>query len=156
MAMREPTGAEASARIEAAKALLDAHATMSLAGCDGDRPWVTRVFFVEDEPASGSFDMCCTVIASTERLDAIRSHPRVSFIIAGDEPDRWVTGHGTAEVIADEAESAAVLKRLHDKAPSAGSFLDAVASTALRVHVERLRMTDLDADPPVAEFTFDA
>lgn len=151
---RPATGDEASARIEAAEGLLDAHATMVVSACLDGAPWIARVFFVEDEPRQGSLDMCCALVAGTERREGLRTNPRVAFFVGGDEPDRWATGTGVLRVIGDEADGAAILKRLRDVSSAAAAFLDAADPQPIRINVERLTVTDLDAEPPVTEFSF--
>ena len=153
MTSREPTAPEADERIVAAKAILDENATMAIAACDGEEPWVSKVFFVEDEPASGSFDMCCCVLLTAARHEMLAAHPRVAFVVGRDEPQRWLSGIGRVELL-DDADASAMIKRLEEKTPAAGAFLAGLPSTPVRIHVERLKVTDLRADPPVAEFTF--
>lgn len=145
---------ESAARVEAAKAILDEHATMALAGCDGDDPWAAKVFFVEDEPGVGRFDMCCLMLLNSRKLASLKGHPRLAFVVAGESADRWIQGTGTAEAVADEADADAVRKRLEEKTPAARAFFERVEWTAVRVHVDRLRVTDLSQRPPIAEFSF--
>jgi len=149
-----PDSAEATERIETATWLFDAHDTVAIAGCDGGEPWIVRAFFVEDEPRGGSLDICVSLLIGAERRAALASYPRVAFIVAGEVPDRWVNGIGTAEAVDDDADAEAILKRLAEKAPASEPFLSGADTTAIRVHVERLKVTDLGADPPVTEFTF--
>lgn len=151
---RQPTTAEASARIETTGSLLEEHATISLAAVDGDQPWVTIVYFVQDEPAQGSLDLCCSLLMSPQRRALFERGPRVAFVAAGEDPDRWLHGSGTAEIVQDEADAAAIAKRLADRAPEAAMFLERLESTPVRIHVGKLKVTDLDAEPPVTEFTF--
>jgi hypothetical protein len=143
---------EATARIEAAKGIFDEHTTMCIALCDGGEPWAGMVFFVEDEPDAGHLDMCCMVVGSS-KLDSLRD-ARVAVLVAGEQPSRWIQGVGTAEVVSDDADAAAVRKRLEDRTPAAAAFFDRAEATAVRIHIERLRATDLGAQPPVTEFTF--
>lgn len=144
---------EASIRIEAAKAIFDEHQTMVVAACDGGEPWAAMVFFVEDEPDAGRLDMCCMLVGGG-RLEMVRAGARVAVLLAGEEPSRWIQGTGTAEVVSDEADAAAVRKRLEERSPAAGSFFGRSDVTAVRIHIQRLRVTDLGAAPPVTEFTF--
>lgn len=150
---RTPTGDEAQARIEAAEGLLGEHATMVIASCAQDAPWIARVFFVDDEPKQGSLDLCCALVASKDRLRSVQEGT-VAFFVGGDEPDRWATGTGTVEHITDEDDAGAIIKRLRDTSWQAEAFLDVAAPVPIRLHVERLTVTDLDATPPVTEFTF--
>lgn len=154
MTERTPDPVEATERIEVATSLFDEHDTVALAGCDGGEPWIVRAFFVEDEPRGGSLDICVSLLMSAERRAGLVSSPRVAFIVAGEVPDRWVNGVGTAAPVDDDADADAILKRLAEKAPASEPFLRGADTTAIRVHVERLKVTDLGADPPVTEFTF--
>lgn len=151
---RPPTTGEAGQRIEAVKALFDRYATISVAAASAGEPWVAKVFFIEDEPASGKLDICCAMISSSRKLAMIRESARVAFVVAGDLPDRWVQGTGTVEVVEDEADAEAIVKRLEGKSPSAGPFLRLVDWRAVRIHVDRLKYTDIEIRPPVTEFTF--
>jgi hypothetical protein len=151
---RIPNSDEASSRVEATKLLFDAHDTMSLAVSDAGEPWAAVVYFVDDEPSPGSLDMCCSILMSPQRRALFQTRPRVAFVVAGTEPDRWFQGVGSAEIVTDEADANAIVKRLADKAADAGPFLDRVGATPVRIHVDRLKVTDLDAEPPVTEFTF--
>ncbi len=143
---------EASERIQAAKAIFDEHTTMCIAACPDGEPWAAMVFFVEDEPDVGHLDMCCMVVGST-KVETLRG-AKVAVLVAGEEPTHWIQGTGTAEVVADEADAEAVQKRLEERSPSAKEFFARAEVTALRIHIERLRVTDLGATPPVTEFTF--
>ncbi|MFN2613330.1 MAG: hypothetical protein ABR552_00750, partial [Actinomycetota bacterium] len=100
---------------------------------------------------AGHLDLCCVLVGKRQ---ALSSSSRVAFVVAGEEPTRWITGVGSAEVLDDDADEAAVIKRLEEKTPSAGGFLRDQDAAAVRIHVERLKVTDLSAEPPVAEFTF--
>jgi hypothetical protein len=146
-------GPVAGERVRAAKAMLDDFATMSVAACEGAEPWIGKAFFVEDEPREGRFDMCCCLIAA-KTLAMIERNPNVAFMVGGDQPDRWLQGTGSAEAVTDDADAAAILKRLEEKTPAAGDFLRKAQFTAVRIHVERMTLTQLSASPPVTEFTF--
>jgi nitroimidazol reductase NimA-like FMN-containing flavoprotein (pyridoxamine 5'-phosphate oxidase superfamily) len=154
MTSRRPTGDEASRLVEDATALLDAHDTMSLAVCGADGPWICKAFFVEDEPRPGSLDLCCSLVMGADLRGIVGTKPRVAFIVAGETPDRWVTGRGVAEQVSDDADSDAIVKRLTERIAAAGPFLHTVDHAAVRIHVERLTVTAPAADPPVTEFTF--
>jgi len=151
---REPTRPEAEQRIEDLERLFEANQTMSVAICDGDRPWIGKVFFVEDEPAQGKLDLCCSILATEHTVGVFSTGATVAFLVGGDEPDRWVQGSGVAEVLTDEADADAVFKRVREKSVAGARFLDRLSARAVRVHVERLRVVDLDEDPPIAELTF--
>jgi hypothetical protein len=84
----------------------------------------------------------------------LERNPRVAFMVGGDQPDRWIQGVGLAETVTDDADAAAIMKRLEEKTPAAGDFLRGVPYVAVRIHVERMTLTDLTAPPPVTEFTF--
>lgn len=155
MQERTPTRDEASERIEFAKVIFDRFATMSLAVAEGGEPWAGKVFFVEDEPAPGMLDLCCSVLVTSRKLDLLRANPRVAFVVAGDVPDSWIQGVGNASLVDDEADADAIIKRLEEKSEAAGPFLQRVRSTAVRIHVERMKLTDVTARPPITEFTFD-
>lgn len=147
-------GGAVSHRIEGAKSILDDHASMCIAACDGGEPWAARVFFVDDEPSAGCFDLCCSLLVTSRKLAILRAAPRIAFVVGGDNPDRWIQGVGTAEVVSDEADGAAIRKRLGERTPLAAGFLGKIESVPIRIHVERLKVTDLSTRPPVAEFTF--
>ena len=152
---RAASANEADERIDALKGLFDRYHTMAIAAAstNGD-PWVAKVFFIEDEPASGKLDICCALINTSRKLAMIRESGRVAFVVSGDHPDRWAQGTGSVEVVDDDADGEAIVKRLEGKSPMAGPFLRMVAWTAVRIHVERLKYTDITATPPVTEFTF--
>lgn len=152
--LRVPTGDEAEERIEAAKAILDEYATMAIAMTHEGEPWVAKAFFVEDEPDSGRFDMCCSLLLGAHKIAMIRENPRIAFVVAGDEPDRWLQGAGRLELVADEADASAIAKRLEEKSPAAGQFLRRADCSAARIHVARMQFTDLRRTPPITEFTF--
>lgn len=152
---RVPTEGEAAARIQQAETVFDAAAVMSIAICDRGEPWIGRVFFVEDEPSAGRLDLCCAIVETPHTREMLGRGVSVAFIVAGGSPDRWINGAGTAELVEDEADVMAIAKRLRDKSGDVSPFLDTVATRAIRVHVHRLKLTDLAADPPVAEFTFE-
>ena len=145
---------EADERIVAAEGLLGEHATMAIATADADGPWIARVFFVDDEPAPGRLDLCCAVAVGTDRARAVAANPSVAFFVGGDDPKRWATGRGVLRPVEDDADAAAIVKRLRDGSEHAATFLDRVAPTPVRINVERLVVTDLSTDPPVTEFTF--
>jgi hypothetical protein len=151
---QKPDPSEAGARVERAKAILDENATMALAACEGGEPWAARVFFIEDEPDTGRFDMCCCIAVAGKTSAMLLPGARVAFVVGGDVPTRWIQGTGTAEPVEDDADAAAVLKRLHDKTADAEPFLARIDWRAVRIHVDRLRVTDLASQPPVTEFSF--
>ncbi len=152
---RAPSDNEADERIDALKGLFDRYHTMAIAAASGTGdPWVAKVFFVEDEPAAGKLDVCCALIDTSRKLAMIRESGRVAFVVSGDHPDRWAQGTGAVEEVSDDADAEAIVKRLESKSPTAGPFLRMVAWTAIRIHVDRLKYTDIGATPPVTEFTF--
>lgn len=152
---RVPTAGEADERVDAIKELFDRYHTMSIAAASrGGDPWVAKVFFIEDEPAAGRLDLCCALINTSHKLAMIRETGRIAFVVAGDHPDRWAQGTGTAELVEDDADGDAIMKRLEAKSPAAGPFLRMVSWTAVRIHVDRLKLTDITTRPPITEFTF--
>jgi hypothetical protein len=152
---RSPTAGEADERVAAIKNLFDCYHTMSIAAAvDPKDPWIAKVFFVEDEPAAGKLDICCALLNTSRKLAMIRETGRAAFAVAGDNPDRWAQGTGDAEIVIDEADGEAIMKRLESKSPMAGPFLRLGPWTAVRIHVDRLKFTDLTTRPPVTEFTF--
>ncbi|MFA5889675.1 MAG: hypothetical protein WDA27_01775 [Actinomycetota bacterium] len=148
-----PSEVEASERVEAAKGIFDSHTTMSIAMNRDGEPWVGKAFFVEDEPTAGALDICCALVLDARKLEMTRRSPRASFIVAGDVPDRWIQGAGTVR-IADAEDAVEILDCLRRKTGAAGEFLERFDSTPVRIRVDRLRVTDLTATPPVTEFTF--
>ena len=152
---RAATTGEADERVDAVKTLFDRYATMSIAAASGSHdPWVAKVCFVDDEPAPGRLDICCAMINTSRKLGMMRETGRVAFVVAGDHPDRWAQGTGDVEVVDDDADAEAIVKRLESKSPTAGPFLRLVPWTAVRIHIDRLKYTDIAAVPPVTEFTF--
>ncbi|MGH2783641.1 MAG: pyridoxamine 5'-phosphate oxidase family protein [Actinomycetota bacterium] len=151
---RAPTAGEADERVDAIKDLFDRYHTMSIAAASHGEPWIAKVFFVEDEPAAGRLDLCLALIKTSRKLAMIRETGRVAFVVAGDHPDRWAQGTGQAELVEDDADGDAIMKRLEAKSPAAGPFLRMVPWTAVRVHVDRMKLTDITTRPPVTEFTF--
>lgn len=151
---RAPTVAEADERIEAVKTLFDAYATMSVATADVGEPWVAKVFFVDDSPTPGALDLCTAMIVTSRKLSMLRTNPRIAFVVAGDTPDRWVQGTGIVDVLDDDVEADAIMKALETKSEAAGPFLRLVPWKPVRIHVRRLKYTDVSMRPPVAEFTF--
>ena len=151
---REPTEGEVGERVDAIKDLFDRYHTMSIAAASDGEPWIAKVFFVEDEPTAGTLDLCCALIKTSRKLAMIRQTRRIAFVVAGDHPDRWAQGTGHVELVEDDADADAIMKRLEGKSPAAGPFLRMVEWTAVRVHVDRLKLTDITTRPPVTEFTF--
>lgn len=154
MSDRTPTNAEADERIVLVEAVFAEHPSMAIATSAGDEPWAGKVFFVDDEPEPGRLDLCCALIVTSRKLEILQKNPRIAFVVAGDLPDRWIQGVGRAEVVEDEADCDAIMKRLEEKSAPAGPFLRRVPWKGVRIHVERLKLTDVAAIPPVAEFTF--
>lgn len=154
MVTRAPSGPEAEERIRIAKDVLDEHPTMSIAMILDGEPWAAKAFFVEDEPEGGRFDLCCALVLAHRKRELFEKDPRMAFVVAGESADRWIQGIGTATICDDAADARAVIERLTQKAPEADRFLREAGCTPVRVHVERLKVTDLSLDPPVAEFTF--
>ncbi len=152
---RQPTAGEADERVAAIKSLFDTYHTMSIAAASGPAdPWIAKVFFVEDEPAAGKLDVCCALLNASRKLAMMRETGRVAFVVAGDNPDRWAQGTGDVELVSDDADGDAIMKRLESKSPMAGPFLRMAPWTAVRIHVDRLKYTDIMSRPPVTEFTF--
>lgn len=151
---RPPTGPEAAQRIESTESVLESNDQMSVALCDAGKPWIGKVFFVEDEPQPGTLDVCCAIVATERNLGVFTGDVAVAFLAGGEEPDRWVQGTGTATLVTDEADADAIAKRLRDRSPAGARFLDLLDARAVRIHVHRMRLVDLDADPPITEFTF--
>jgi hypothetical protein len=152
---RAPDALEADSLVGAVKGLFDQYHTMSVAACTSPAdPWIAKVFFVDDEPSPGKMDICCAMINTSRKLAMMRESGRVAFVVAGDHPDRWAQGTGDVTFVDDTADADAIMKRLEAKSPIAGPFLRMVPWTAVRVHVDRLKYTDLTAKPPVAELTF--
>lgn len=154
MNQRLPSDSEAAERTDALGAVFDAHASMAIATASDGEPWVAKVFFVDDEPAPGRLDLCCCLLLTSRKLANLQRDPRVAFLVAGDSPDRWVQGLGRAELVEDEADAEAIEKRLEAKSAAAGAFLGLVKWRAVRIHVERVKLTDVAMKPPVAEFSF--
>lgn len=152
---RAPTSAEAAQVVDLAEVIFEQHPTMSIAACDGGEPWAAKVFFVDDEPQPGRLDICCALLVTSRKLAMIEANPRVAFIVAGELPDRWIQGVGTAELVEDEADAAAIHKRLSEKSAAAGPFLERVPCRAIRIHIDRLKLTDVTRKPPIAELSFD-
>ncbi len=151
---REPTAGEAGERVDAIKDLFDRYHTMSIAAASQGEPWIAKVFFVDDEPSAGRLDLCLALITTSRKFAMIKETRRVAFLVAGDHPDRWAQGTGDVELVDDDADADAVMKRLEAKSPAAGPFLRMVPWTAVRVHVDRMKLTDITTRPPVTEFTF--
>ena len=152
---RDATDGEAGAFVGAVKDLFDRYHTMAVAAASGPSdPWIAKVFFVEDEPAPGKMDICCAMINTSRKLAMMRETLRAAFLVAGDHPDAWAQGTGSVELVGDDADADAIMKRLEAKSPMAGPFLRMVPWTAVRVHVDRLKFTDITARPPIAELTF--
>jgi hypothetical protein len=152
---RDATAGEADECVGAVRSLFDRYHTMSVAAASGPSdPWIAKVFFVDDEPSPGRMDLCCAMINTSRKLAMMRVSARVAFVVAGDHPDAWAQGTGDVEVVDDDADSDAIMKRLEAKSPLAGPFLRMVPWTAVRIHVDRLKYTDLTGTPPVAELTF--
>ena len=152
---RDATDGEAGAFVGAVKNLFDRYHTLAVAAASGPAdPWIAKVFFVEDEPAPGKMDICCAMINTSRKLAMMRDTLRVAFVVAGDHPDAWAQGTGNVELVDDDADADAIMKRLEAKSPMAGPFLRMVPWTAVRIHVDRLKYTDLTGKPPIAELTF--
>lgn len=151
---RAPTTVETGDRVRVAEEIFDDHPTMTIAMSDEGAPWIAKVFFVDDEPKPGSFDLCCSILLTSRKMEILRAHPTVAFVVAGEVPDRWIQGTGRAEIVTDDADAAAITKRLEEKSDAAGPFLSKMPCTAVRIHIERMKLTDLRGKPPVAEFTF--
>jgi nitroimidazol reductase NimA-like FMN-containing flavoprotein (pyridoxamine 5'-phosphate oxidase superfamily) len=152
---RAADATEADVLVGAVKGLFDQYHTMSIAAATSPSdPWIAKVFFVDDEPSPGKMDICCALINTSRKLAMMRESLRVAFVVAGDHPDRWAQGTGDVEIVDDDADSDAIMKRLEAKSPIAGPFLRMVPWTAVRVHVDRLKYTDITGVPPVAELTF--
>lgn len=154
METRRPTEAEAGERIDAATALLTTHATMTVAVSEAGWPWISRAFFVEDEPQPGALDLCCSLLLSQERRAQFAERPRASIFVGSDEPDRWITARGVVTLVDDEADAAAIVKRLEEKHAGAGRFVARSGCSAIRVNLVSMTTTDLDAEPPVSRFSF--
>jgi hypothetical protein len=152
---RAATSSEADDLVASVKNLFDMYHTMSIAAASGPRdPWIAKVFFVDDEPSPGKMDVCCALINTSRKFAMMRETGRIAFVVAGDHPDRWVQGTGDVEVVEDQADGDAIMKRLEAKSPMAGPFLRMVPWTAVRIHVDRMKFTDIAARPPIAELTF--
>jgi hypothetical protein len=152
---RAATSSEADDLVASVKNLFDMYHTMSIAAASGPRdPWIAKVFFVDDEPSPGKMDVCCALINTSRKFAMMRETGRIAFVVAGDHPDRWVQGTGDVEVVEDQADGDAIMKRLEAKSPMAGPFLRMVPWTAVRIHVDRMKFTDITARPPIAELTF--
>jgi nitroimidazol reductase NimA-like FMN-containing flavoprotein (pyridoxamine 5'-phosphate oxidase superfamily) len=154
MEERAPSAVETRDRIDVAEDIFAEHPTMSVALNDDGAPWIAKVFFVDDEPHPGAFDLCCSLLLSSRKMDIITRAPQVAFVVAGELPDRWIQGTGRAEIVTDEADAAAIAKRLEEKSAAAGPFLSKMPCTAVRIHIERMKLTDLRLQPPITEFTF--
>ncbi len=141
-------------RMEAVRAILDAHATMTLATVHDAEPWAGKVFFVGDLQSHGRLDLCCALMLPPGRFEGLRSSPRVAFVIAGDLPDRWVQGTGNATIVDDPTDGQAIRRRLRECSTSVDPFLERIDWSPVRVRVDRIRFTDMDASPPVAEIIF--
>jgi hypothetical protein len=140
--------------VDAVDALFDSHTTLSLACVDDGEPWVGRVFFVHDMQSHGRLDLACALILSERRAGSIERDPRVAFAVGGDLPDHWLQGTGRIVPAEDDMDAKAIIDRLCDKSKAATDFLRDMGWTALRIRVERLRYTNVDQDPPVAELSF--
>ena len=90
-----------------------------------------------------------------ERVAAIKSlfdlYHTMSIAAASGPADPWIA---KVFFVEDDADGDAIMKRLESKSPMAGPFLRMAPWTAVRIHVDRLKLTDLMSRPPVTEFTF--
>lgn len=145
---------EAERWVGAVDALFREHATLALATFEEGEPWVGRVFFVHDMQSHARLDLCCAMVVTARKAEHLAERPRVAFAVGGDLPDRWVQGHGTIGVAPDDVDACAIVARLGEKSKAAARFLDRVSWTAFRIHVDRLRYTDVGMQPQVAELSF--
>jgi len=152
---RDATAGEAGELVGNVKSLFDRYHTLAVAAASGPSdPWIAKVFFVDDEPSPGKMDICCAMINTSRKLAMMRESARVAFVVAGDHPDAWAQGTGHVELVDDDGDADAIMKRLETKSPMAGPFLRMIPWTAVRIHVDRLKYTNLTGTPPVAELTF--
>jgi uncharacterized protein YhbP (UPF0306 family) len=140
--------------VDAVNALFEQHSTLALATVDAGDPWVGRVFFVHDMQSHGRLDLCFAMVMSERKADFFSSDPRVAFAVGGDVPDRWVQGSGSIASAESDADQSAIVARLCEKSKGASDFLDRVPWTALRIRVDRIRYTDIEMSPPIAELSF--
>ena len=117
---------------------LAAHASLYLATAGEAGPWVSGVYFAEDD----LFTLSLVLERDGRTIAAIRSQPRVAVIVSTGSPgDPFLQATADAEVLADgPARSARDL--LYAKVPQAGPFLSAPVE-AVRLTVTTWRVTDI-------------
>lgn len=138
-------------RIDAYLAQYD---TLAIATEHEGQPYVTYTFFVEQATQENGLTLYATFITTSRKLANLHTNPRVGLFIGPHQPTTWLEATAVAQVVTDEDEHKAVSERLGQKSPVAATFLARVPTAAVELHINWLRLTNLEGGQLYTEGIF--
>ena len=136
------------------RTFLTQYQTLVLATEQGEQPYATRIFFVEDPATETALRLYGTLITTSRKLANLRQNPRVGIFIGPDQPSIWLEATARARVLSEEENAASIRARLAEKSPTAAAFLSRVPTAVVALEVNWLRITDLTGGAPYTEAAF--
>ncbi len=128
--------------------------TLAIATEHEAQPYVTYTFFVEQPMQENGLTLYATFITTSRKLANLSTNPRVGLFIGPHQPKTWLEATAVARVITDENEYQTVKERLEKKSPVAATFLARVPTAAVALHINWLRLTNLEGGQLYTESTF--
>ncbi len=135
-------------------AFLAQYDTLAIATEHGGQPYVTYTFFVEQPMRENGLTLYATYITTSRKLANLRANPRVGLFIGPHQPTTWLEATAVASIVTDENEYRAVKEWLGKKSPVAATFLARVPTVAVELHINWLRLTNLEGGQVYTEATF--
>ena len=129
------------------------YSTLVIATEHEGQPFATRIFFVEDPTTETACTLYGTLITSSRKLANLKQNPHVGIFIGPDQPSTWMEATAYARVL-DEERAVEIREKLAQKSPAAAAFIFMVATAAVELKINWLRITDLTSNTPYSEAIF--
>jgi nitroimidazol reductase NimA-like FMN-containing flavoprotein (pyridoxamine 5'-phosphate oxidase superfamily) len=129
------------------------YSTLVIATEHEGQPFATRIFFAEDPTTETACTLYGTLITSSRKLANLKQNPHVGIFIGPDQPSTWMEATAYARVL-DEERAVEIREKLAQKSPTAAAFISMVATAAVELKINWLRITDLTSNTPYTEAIF--
>ncbi|HEX4715444.1 MAG TPA: pyridoxamine 5'-phosphate oxidase family protein [Ktedonobacteraceae bacterium] len=129
------------------------YSTLVIATEHEGQPFATRIFFVEDPATETACTLYGTLITNSRKLANLKQNPHVGIFIGPDQPSTWMEATAYARVL-NEERTVEIREKLAQKSPTAATFISMVATAAVELKINWLRITDLTSNTPYTEAIF--
>jgi hypothetical protein len=93
------------------------------------------------------------LITNSRKLANLKQNPHVGIFIGPDQPSTWMEATAYARVL-NEERAVEIREKLAQKSPTAATFISMVATAAVELKINWLRITDLTSNTPYTEAIF--